>query len=240
MAQSIDALVDKIRKLRAKSEGTDNEHEAAIFAAKVAEMLAENGLSMADITEDLRDDPIGDMMWETMYLDPWRRHLIQMAAKLYFCSTYLFPWRDGVKKRDGIRIVGRPHNAIVAKEMSEYLINTTVRLARNYSGERSERLGFERGCGERLARRLYEKWQEQTAAAAQHSPSGNPANLPALYQNEDRLVREFKARLGLVKATGLRGSELGSHHSAAGARAANSVSLSGQISSSRSGGHLLK
>ena len=43
------SITDKINALYAKAEGTDNEHEAEIFAAKAAELLAEHNLTRSDL-----------------------------------------------------------------------------------------------------------------------------------------------------------------------------------------------
>lgn len=45
----MDDIVRKIAGLMAKANGTENEHEAAAFAAKAQEMLARHNLSEMDV-----------------------------------------------------------------------------------------------------------------------------------------------------------------------------------------------
>jgi len=229
-------VIDKIRKLLAMAEGNENEAEAALFAEKAAAMLAAHNLSMADVAEEEKGD-ISESEWHTMYLDPWRRRIIRSAAMLYFCDIFLRKWYDkeGHRMRDGVVIVGRPHNVFIAKEMADYLINTTMRLAISYSKEtesqvrtqRGMRLAFERGCGERLAVRLNEMRLAKSHGEIIYR-NGNPGNLPALYTTESLLTKQYleALRLGVAR---VRGSDLSTLHSRAGMRAANQISLSPQL-----------
>lgn len=234
-----DALLAKIRKLRAKAEDPSvTEAEATLFAAKVAALLAEHGLSEAAL--HLPDeDPITNHRWDVRFSDPWRRTICRCAARLYFCGLFVHSWHEKNPKHatdprapmfkfyNGLTFVARAHNATVAREMSDYLIRTTLRLGYAYSETRAEQLAFMRGCGERLGQRLYYLWDEQTRAAKQRGPSGNPQNLPALYADEEALYRAAMEKEDL-RPFG-RGSDLNSEHADAGAAAADGVSLAPQV-----------
>lgn len=96
---------------------------------------------------------------------------------------------------------------------------------------RAAALGFERGCGERLATRLNLKRKELTKQPKQP--------LPALMISESKEVEVWvENNMDLVPSKGLRGSNVNSH-GVAGAKAANSVGLSEQVGSSKSEGRLL-
>ncbi len=236
-------VVDKIRKLLAMADGTENEHEAASFAEKAAALLAANNLSLADISEEEGD--ISEHMWETMYFDPWRRRVIEQAAMLYFCDVFFRKWYDkaGRKRRQGIVIVGRPHNAYIAKMMASYLIDTTLRLANNYGkkekpiymSRRAATIGFERGCGEMLAYRMSQLRLEKSKGD-QVRVAGNPGNLPALYADEAGLVNSYLNSLGLKEGS-FRQSDLRTAASGAGIRAAKNISLEPQLT--KTSAHLL-
>lgn len=230
-------VVDKIRKLLAMAENSPNEAEAALFAEKAAELLAAHNLSMTDIRDEEKGE-ISEHHWKVMYLDPWRRRLIRASAQLYFCDTLLQKWwdKESHQLRPGIVIVGRPHNVFISKEMSNYLISTTLRLAGEYAKkhvnerytERKTRLAFERGCGEKLAWRLGELRKAKSSGMVIKTPSGNPGNLPALYTQEAELTKSYIDALGLKNAK-IRGSDLSTIHSGAGMKAANAISLEPQL-----------
>lgn len=231
-------IVDKIQKLLAMANDDSlSEEIAALYAAKAADLLAANNLSMSDVVTEDADDGLIEQQWETMYLDPWRRRLIRASAQLYFCDNFLRKWWDkkAHRLRDGVVLIGRPHNIFIAKMMATYLIDTTMRLAIDYSHKnptayftpRGTRLAFERGCGEKLAWRLHEL-RKSKSAGEQIFRETNPGNLPALYATEADLAKKYIESLGLKNAK-VRGSDLSTIHSKAGVRAANAISLEPQI-----------
>jgi len=231
-------IVDKVAKLLAMAKDENlSEDVAALYAQKAADILAQHNLSMADLSEMEKGGELEEREWQTMYLDPWRRRIIRASAMLYFCDIFIRDWWDeeSGRSRAGVVLVGRPHNTYIAREMATYLIDTTMRLAIDYSKvtksnvrtQRGMRLAFERGCGEKLAYRLNVLRQERMAGDRVRNGT-NPGNLPALYDDELAICKAYLMSLGL-KPGGFRGSDLQSLHSAAGIRAANTISLSHQI-----------
>jgi hypothetical protein len=261
MTDRTDALIDKIRKLRAKAEDSSvTEAEASAYATKVAELLAQHGLDEAALEMPEQSDVAEEQLDDKYMTDPWRRAICLSAARLYFCSGYTYqsytrhdPARHPPERNyEGLllaadrrsfvtqfafRFVGRRHNAVIAKEMSTYLIATTCRLAlafrREYSASRAEYLDFARGCAARLSERLDALyWQQRRAAAPRHAANGNPGNLPALYADEETLIAKWiEANLALKAMRGGGISE-GGWGSDAGRRAADTVSLSAQVAGS--------
>lgn len=244
-----EALLRKIRALRAKAEDPSvTEAEAAAYAAKVAELLQKHNLSEASLEIDEKDEEgVVRETWEGDYLtDSWRRLICNAVAALYFCKGFgedLGTHRTARKRRVQ-HFVGKPHNIIVAREMSEYLINTTLRLGKTWQrdnhGTHASFVNFIRACGYRLTERVQELHKAQTAAAPQRAANGNPSNLPALYADENTLIAQF------LKSEGVSLHNVGSRQDAVGAgalagrRAGDTISLSTQIQGGKSAGRLLR
>lgn len=214
-------LMRKIRLLMAKAQGTDNEHEAATFAAKVQELLLENNLSASDIKMSNGDnrETVGQhdqANGKDFLRSPARRALLMAVCKFYMCS-YL-RWGN-----ERVVIVGKPSNAEVAASMMNYLLNTVVRLSNNYASG-SARIDFRRGCMLQLTNRLYTLTREREQAATQ------PANtLPALFVSENELVKQYMATIKTKKARSTTIKQ--GIHAMAGRQAADGISLHGQIGS---------
>lgn len=252
---STEALIEKLRKLRAKAlDASLSEEESALYAAKVAELLAAHGLEMSVLEEKDRQDHVVHEMAEMMYADPWRRSLLVATCELYFCFSFGDSWYDekSGKVRRGRTIVGRPHNIVTAREMYAYLEQTTLRLARDYVQNhdgpfteydeyeddepreitaRAAQIGFERGCGERLASRLRTmKWDMMERKPKDQAVSG----LPMLYKTELELSEQYARDKFSLKNARRSGSSINSH-GRAGARAADGVGLSPQVATSTKG-----
>ena len=229
----ISKLVEKIAKLRAVAEkGNLGEEETKLFADKVAELLAQHNLSLSDL--DREENSIIEEHWHTIYCDPWRRYIAHSAARLYFCDCYYRKWYDEVshKVRDGIVFVGTATNIFVAKEMSEYLFNTTMRMAIAYAHAqeknthyswRKTRLNYERGMGTRLAMRLRELREARSNKEAVKSA------VPALYDEESARAKAHIDALGLKEKAGFTSKFTRKTAARAGFEDAEQVQLSEQI-----------
>lgn len=229
MDTSREDLMRKLRALKAKADGTDNEHERDAFATKFAELLIQHNLTEADVRASKPEDTedIADYSWQLKYLDPWRQAIIGAAARLYFCAWYMSVWYDRGRERPAILLVGRPHNVAVCKEIAGWLMDWTVRHGKEYSSVRREYLAFERGCGETIAYRLNQKYLQMQAEARAANvakatgaapPGASIANLPALYESEAKRADSWaKAKYSIGKAAPRKGSKLDSVHSVAGA-----------------------
>lgn len=229
MSIETEALMDRISKLLAKAKGTNNEHEAAIFAAKAAELLAEHNLTEAmlsarDATRE--QGPIGRHPFGTRVPDAWRERVVVGCAKLYFCRIVF-----GVDARDKPlphtwTFVGREHNAKVAAAMADYLIATVKRMAREYSPITREQRDFRKGAGDRLYERLWAKWREQNTGPAT-APSGT--TLPALYKAEELALAEYLGDINKIKGRGHKYGE----NAWDGRAAADRISLDAQVRETR-------
>lgn len=222
------AIQDRIAKLLAKAKGTSNEHEAAIFMAKAAEMLAEHNLTEAMIAarESGKDDPIGRYAYEKK-LYVWHKPVINALARLYFCSCVY------EKNSTGLYVFfGREANARVASSMMEYLIATIRRMSREFSQDRGDMEDFKRGAALRMTERLTELWRAQSGPSTAVVASGG--NLPALYDSELKQARSaaesYYGGLGKGKTTKITIKGAGG---AAGRAAADRISLNKQVSETR-------
>ncbi len=252
MSEADDKFIEKLQKMKAMAHDPSlTESEAALWAEKLASLLAERGLSMMDLNESERQDQVSEQIFEMMYSDPWRMSLFRAAEKLYFCYSFKDQHLISGQWRWGRVVVGRPHNVVTLIETYQYLEQTTLRLARLYvrtedvendirlggTTSRAARIGFERGCGVRLAERLWQRYLEQTKETVETSK--NPHNLPALYKSELALAKETAQKNHPnLKTMNSRGSSI-NNHGTAGKTAADGVSLSGQISGAKSKGNLL-
>lgn len=234
-----DKLVDKLRKLKAKADDPNiSEAEAALYAAKVAELLQQHNLSEAMLSAEEQESVVEERVESSKAHDPWANQMAMAVARLYFCSLLLI--KVGSQKTNFI-FVGKPHNIEVAKSMTLYLIKTIGRLAVTYANSNEAimsdpnwsftraRNGFERGAGERMRRRLNGMYADQTASKPQRAASGNPSNLPALYEDELGLTKAFIAAMANVRAGRGRGSNTSGDHAARGFAAAGNISLNTQV-----------
>lgn len=225
MIEDKETILSRISKLMAKAKGTNNENEAAIFAAKAAEMLAKHNLDEAMLREhdaSLEQGPVGGHPYAGRIPDRWRELILMGCAKVYFCKLILS--KAGGKKV--YTLYGREHNAVVAKLMAEYLITTVKRMAREHSAAKAEQGDFRRGAGEQLYHRLLELYKAQNTPA----PSSSTGNtLPALYNDEanavDAYVNSIFSNLGSVKS---RPMKMGAS-AMVGRSAANGISLNTQV-----------
>jgi len=223
-------LVTKIRKLMAKANDKSvTEAEAALFAAKVQELLVANGLSMGEIGEEKLDQGgVEDQTHADRWSSPARKILLRAVCRYYMCEVLVYTRLKQVK------IIGRPHNVVVSMDMADYLIKTVVRLSNQYGRENvgANVIDFRRGCMARLAERLIaELHKAKEAAKPEYKTTGNPGNLPALFQSEERQVHEYVRSKFSVRYTKGKGLKQGSD-AARGRAAADGISLHRQMGGS--------
>jgi len=230
----LDKVLRVIRALKAKAEGTNNEAEAAAFAAKAAEMMAQYGLEEAQLSVEEQSGIEKDEFNDGWSISPARKHLASAVCRLYMVRPILTGHKNWT-------LVGRKHNIVMCREMMEYLVNTTQRLSSQWKRENGategQRTDFKRGCFVRLTERIGElRKQQEQAAQPKFNAKGNPENLPALYQQEkslvDRQVAVFFPNLGKSRRSTVHMGAAASHGYAAG----GSVSLNRQVGGASRGG----
>lgn len=192
-------VIRKIRALLALSRGNANENEAAEAARKAQQYLTEYNLSLSDVENTETGKVIEDNDLMTSSSNPWRRDLGLATARLYLCDYYFKHIYVETKKRkcgyvrgDRHNFIGLVHNVVVAKEMFVYFVDTVERLAKESRRKEKQTHAYEHafrhGCATRLTRRLWDRYNQQTAP-----PTGLliKSNVPALYKGMDAKIGEF-------------------------------------------------
>ena len=223
----MDSLTRKIRALHAKARGTNNEHEAATFAAKVQELLEKHNLS-ADVLAEQKTSRHGGVAghrtkqkgWDS---SPYRKALVAAVCSLYYCKALYY---SGTGE---FLLIGTPSNVATAKYMIEYLLETVLRASKEYGAETNKaRLDFRRGMIMRLCSRLHAMLEEKQREERMRS-GNNPGNLPALYANTSALIEDFiKETVGKTK-TSRQVRPQGTEAFYAGSAKGKTISLNQQI-----------
>ena len=112
-----DAVLDRIRKLQRLSRSS-NEHEAALAAAKMQELLFAHNLSI----EALRDPSEYVETMRQVGTRPWAQRLYSTLCHNNFCE----PLHGG---GGFMYVVGRRENAAAVNEMFAYLVGEIGRIA---------------------------------------------------------------------------------------------------------------
>jgi len=126
------------------------------------------------------------------------------------------------------------HRWTMVREMSEYLIKTTLRLSREWKKNtgmpQREVIDFRRGCMVRLTERVREMWHAQSRANAPvYTSAGNPGNLPALYGREVDLIKAYGSKHFNLRWVASNTKIKMGAAAAEGRRAADTVSFSKQV-----------
>lgn len=123
MAEALEAVMDRVRKLLALSK-SDNEHEAATAIAAAQKLLTKHGLEMADVPAD---DPLvwgvvadGGRLWISV--------LAEAVATANQCRAITSRVRISGRTRTQISFCGRRSDMTKARFLLEYYIRETNRL----------------------------------------------------------------------------------------------------------------
>ena len=214
-------IIPKIQKLLTLSrDEAATEHEAALAAAKVHQLLADYNLSLTEVEAQQGETDLAMRVedWKTGRMPPWERLLWFGTCKLYFCCSTLSAGRSF--------IIGRSHNVIVAKEMLAYLIQTVQVLRKAHYGKGRRYLdSFAYGC----AQSINDKIQELITA---RQPAQRETTLPAVRETYRDEVYTFLVEQGtsIRKRAGTTSSlKVDSRGYAAGQIAGEKVGLDPQI-----------
>lgn len=122
-SDKMDALMNKIRALMAKTVANGcTEEEAALAAEKVSELLTKYNLDMRKVEQaaEAVDHSSGYMREDVTYSDTnydrdWRRHLLYVISKNFYCRFFIY----GKANPRGC-IIGQKHNV----EVVNYFFNS--------------------------------------------------------------------------------------------------------------------
>ena len=237
-------IIDRIRKLLALADASRNPNEAEAEAAMrmATRLLSQNNLDLSDVQSSAHDpnnQPVGEhpVPCSRAPAETWKAILANSTAPLYYAKVY----RHG----DELRYVGRPHNTIVASEMTAYLIRAIDRLAEQalasamFSARppKNDALflrSFREGATSRLYHRIADLIKERDTAPI---ASSTGTTLPALAASELALVDEFLQSKNLSKARrSARKTDQRAYFQ--GNDAAAAIGLHGQVSAAHHGAAL--
>ena len=249
----MEKVIEKVRKLLALAESS-NEHEAALAASRAQEILARHNLTMAQVDSApgetdpiIKDDSDITIAMQTA----WTRMVRGGAATLYFCKYYYQPHhRSAPHRKCGYQIfdhhtyIGTRPNVEVAKLMSNYLISTVDRLAKEGSKnfpqrERSRYINsFRNSCSNKLRYLIDERIKESMAEETVSQTNGSSRNLPALaplYNQEKNRVAKYMEDAGISLGKGRQRTSSHGQGMLDGRASASGISLNTQVGGGSSG-----
>jgi|GEM_PF-3017185 len=138
---------------------SSNEHEAMIAAAKYAQFIAANNISLDSHGETLANGlplMVKEHIWTAKNLSHWLKTLLRDVAYVNACSwTYIRC--EGCTK---IHFYGRPHKICQAYDMIDYLSEAVNRVVKDAQEQAAEPRGksywssFREGVSDRVGRSL--------------------------------------------------------------------------------------
>jgi len=165
-------IVAKVTKILAHASGTDYKHEAETALLLAQKLLAEYGLSMADIeAQQDKEKPevvhiVVDMT--KVHVD-WREQLASVIAENFRCECYYSKTHSGVK----IMFIGLKNDANIAKAAYIRAFDAINVCVKRYLAQRKKSLGVGLSTREGMQIRasyvqgfilgLAEKFKEQIA-----------------------------------------------------------------------------
>lgn len=177
------SVIDKVEKLLRKAGKTENENEAATFAAGAQELLAKYNLGMSIVEQN--SGASSGKREDTKFeggLYHYQREVWQAVAELNFCmywSQYNFNKdKKGLRfRRAGRmggfdfqhRVVGRTVNVVATRGMAEYLLQAIERLTRERYPQPSQFFtrsanSFREGLAETVIGKIYDRRSHLLAA----------------------------------------------------------------------------
>lgn len=125
--KNVDKIRDKIAKLLAKANGTDNRAEASSFMAKVEELLTAHQLEIGDIAKkDQIERTVIFMAPKT--LKEWHKNIPNIVARYYGCQMIM------VRKGDVVYMtaIGRESTRVTADMMMPFILDQLRAEAAEY------------------------------------------------------------------------------------------------------------
>ena len=220
-------IVDKIKRLFNLS-ASPNENEAMQAATKAQQLLIQHNLSMSDVYKE----DCGTVEHEVEIfknIPTWKKVLIFGVATSNLCAPIIRTRKDNENLIRQVVFVGRPHNAVVAGLLYEYLKNEVERLSKSTTYRTSFRLG----CSKRVSQRLGENFEKNK----KYGISSNISALvvSTLYQKNaeeiQRYLEKKKVKKGRKVAPKIRSNAAAVAYYE-GMEAGNNINLNKQIENS--------
>lgn len=212
-----DSIVSRIQRLMAIADRSTNEHEAALAASRMQDLLQEHNLTRAEvegregINGAAQDDPLSATRTQKSHnrsaLYTYQRDLMRTIAKNNFCMYFV---RDR-KKLDPASIndlplrykyvkahslIGRSENVSASILMYDYLLDTMLRLnPYKTASERSSSMLWLQGCTETICERLEQQRTGREQAQENAAQTPGLVRLADVYGNEHDLNEDFRRGL---------------------------------------------
>ena len=159
MAETMDKIIDKIKKMFALAQSS-NENEAAMAMAMAHELLQKYNLSMTDIEAKGEKSEL-----ETDYYakasHPWQVTLVKAISKANYCDMFIsystvgFGNTGRAIREKTMVIVGKEHNVAAVKVMADYILGAIEKGSKKMYGTgkalvASYKVGFSQAVQHRL------------------------------------------------------------------------------------------
>lgn len=170
---------ERIAKVLAKAEGTNNEAEAEMLMAKVHSMLQEHNLTMVDVSKADQFDPMGNDRGVASCLvnDSWMVYVASALCKYY--GAEMIYSRAG-KNKKVFNIVGRESARVTSALMIPFVKNQVMQIAKRLEEEgqyRNRRIAA-RNVGNALASRIWKLVQQEQKKDRERVARGERALVP--------------------------------------------------------------
>lgn len=152
--------LDRIRKVLALANGTDNPAEAELMMMKVQSMLDEHNLTLLDVENASEEDPIATDkdVYHHFVKDGWKKWTVVRLGNLYGVKT---SWYKMTKNKTVISVTGRESARITLELMLPYVLKEIRAKARVLVSEK----GYSKAKAERyVANALNERMREMYRA----------------------------------------------------------------------------
>lgn len=148
-------IADKIRKVLAKAEGTNNPQEAEIFMAKAEALLHEHNLSMLDLNDLDTVDPVGldRSVLKHRVNDSWMGSLAGAIARYYGCRVVL-AGDAKAKHTKHIHVAGRQSNRVTVELMLPWIRSQVMARGRQLYNENPGEYKSDRSAARMVANAL--------------------------------------------------------------------------------------
>lgn len=193
-------VVDKIKKLL-KLSTSNNQHEAALAAARATELMLKYQIDAAEVSaeeEPQPDEPVKSMIFDeakpgTQRRALWKGTLASGLCKAFGCKIW---WSS----RNHIMFVGRPSDLTAVQYLYQYLVSEINRLTEKGWAEEGEFSGiqgktwknsFRVGAAHEITNRV----QEQRKVTFKAAEVENKSTALMVIQTREQAVVKFYDKL---------------------------------------------